>query len=134
MPSAPRRFASIFVVHVVREIRGLPLTSQGLVERERMIRITTTPVAVSRGFFMSRGLRVNYGPMGEEFFAEFGHDAIGTISTPTTVHPQPRRSRCGQARGPGPLLTPGSLVSVIFTLEHDRPDVPHRQRRMCDER
>ena len=77
MPSAPRRSASIFVVHVVREIRGLPLTSQGLVERERMIRITTTPVAVSRGFFMSRGLRVNYGPMGEEFFAEFGHDAIG---------------------------------------------------------
>jgi hypothetical protein len=27
----------------------------------------------------------HYGPMGQEFFAAFGHDAIGTIGSPTTL-------------------------------------------------
>jgi Chaperone of endosialidase len=28
----------------------------------------------------------HYGPMGQEFFAAFGHDAIGTIGSPTTIN------------------------------------------------
>jgi hypothetical protein len=27
----------------------------------------------------------HYGPMGQEFFAAFGHDGIGTIGSPTTL-------------------------------------------------
>jgi hypothetical protein len=27
----------------------------------------------------------HYGPMGQEFFAAFGHDGIGTIGTPRTI-------------------------------------------------
>src|SRR5260370_5079076 len=27
----------------------------------------------------------HYGPMAQDFFAAFGHDAIGTIGTPTTI-------------------------------------------------
>src|SRR5262249_9693084 len=27
----------------------------------------------------------HYGPMGQEFFAAFGHDGIGTIGSPTTI-------------------------------------------------
>ena len=27
----------------------------------------------------------HYGPMGQDFFAAFGHDGIGTIGTPTTI-------------------------------------------------
>ncbi len=27
----------------------------------------------------------HYGPMAQEFFAAFGHDAVGTIGTPTTL-------------------------------------------------
>jgi hypothetical protein len=28
----------------------------------------------------------HYGPMAQEFFAAFGHDAVGTIGTPTTIN------------------------------------------------
>jgi hypothetical protein len=27
----------------------------------------------------------HYGPMAQDFFAAFGHDAVGTIGTPTTL-------------------------------------------------
>ncbi len=27
----------------------------------------------------------HYGPMAQDFFAAFGHDAVGTIGTPTTI-------------------------------------------------
>jgi hypothetical protein len=28
----------------------------------------------------------HYGPMAQEFFAAFGHDAVGTVGTPTTMN------------------------------------------------
>src|SRR5262249_27118753 len=28
----------------------------------------------------------HYGPVAQEFFAAFGHDAVGTIGTPTTIN------------------------------------------------
>lgn len=28
----------------------------------------------------------HYGPMAQEFFAAFGHDAAGTVGTPTTIN------------------------------------------------
>jgi hypothetical protein len=28
----------------------------------------------------------HYGPMAQEFFAAFGHDAVGTVGTPTTIN------------------------------------------------
>jgi hypothetical protein len=28
----------------------------------------------------------HYGPVGQEFFAAFGHDGVGTVGTPTTLN------------------------------------------------
>jgi hypothetical protein len=28
----------------------------------------------------------HYGPVAQEFFAAFGHDAVGTIGTPTNIN------------------------------------------------
>ena len=28
----------------------------------------------------------HYGPVAQEFFAAFGHDAVGTVGTPTTIN------------------------------------------------
>jgi Chaperone of endosialidase len=51
---------------VLRKLRGLTLTSWNYIGHD------------------PKQFR-HYGPMGQEFFAAFGHDAIGTIGSPTTL-------------------------------------------------
>ena len=52
---------------VLRKLRGLTLTSWNYIGHD------------------PKQFR-HYGPMGQEFFAAFGHDAIGTIGSPTTIN------------------------------------------------
>ena len=51
---------------VLRKLRGLTLTSWNYIGHD------------------PKQFR-HYGPMGQDFFAAFGHDGIGTIGSPTTI-------------------------------------------------
>src|SRR5437773_465240 len=59
-------FQSVNGEEVLRKLRGLSLTSWNYVGHD------------------PKQFR-HYGPMGQEFFAAFGHDGIGTIGSPTTL-------------------------------------------------
>jgi Chaperone of endosialidase len=52
---------------ILRKIRGLNLTSWNYIGHDQ------------------QHFR-HYGPMAQDFFAAFGHDAVGTVGTPTTIN------------------------------------------------
>ena len=60
-------FQPVDGAEVVRKIRGFPLTSWNFIGQD------------------AQQFR-HYGPMAQDFFAAFGHDAVGSIGTETTIN------------------------------------------------